>query len=76
MTDLSLIPLDDLIEAIEKRCDSMVFAYTQNLNGLEESCRFYWHGGNFTAIGLAERLINKIHLEMDTKEAEQDDPEA
>lgn len=59
MKDLSLIPIDDLIDEIEKRCETFVCSY--RLTGAEEIemryCR-YGKGTWFDSVGLATMLQN------------------
>lgn len=76
MQDLSLIPIDDLVEELHKRSDCIVIGYIQGIDKNNESVYINWYGSKFTAIGLGERLINKIHSQIDEVEAQEDGDDA
>ncbi len=47
MTDLSLIPIDDLIKEVENRCHEFVCAYTPNDFQKDKELKFYYGKGSW-----------------------------
>jgi len=69
--DLALVPLDDILDELNKRYDACIFAYITSLNKKEEASRFSWHGGKFNCIGLTEALKEKVLDDLRAEEDEQ-----
>lgn len=64
MTDLSLVPLDELIEEMRKRSDTLIIAYTKSLNKENEEVYFRYFGSKFTALGMVAHFQDKIAGEL------------
>jgi hypothetical protein len=62
MSDLSLIPMDDLVKEVEKRCDSFICAYeTPEDKAKNSNMKFYYGKGLWMrAVALAAILENDI----------------
>jgi hypothetical protein len=61
MNDLSLISIDELIDEVEKRCNSFVCAYTPVDFNIKKESRFrYGKGKWFESCALANILNNDI----------------
>ncbi len=52
MMDLSLVPLDDLVEEIVERHDSVIVGMTKLKTGKESSFDFVWRGGLMPCLGM------------------------
>ena len=61
MSDLSLIPLDDLIKEIESRCNVFICAYEPNDFQKTKELQYYYGKGSWhTACALANVLNNDV----------------
>jgi len=72
MADLSLVSIDELIDEVERRNDACIIAYIKTLDSKMEDAQFCYHGGKFTALGLARGMAYKLErdLGMDEKDDE------
>ena len=56
--DLSLIPIDDLKAEIFKRSDIAILAWVRFVDAGDPVIEVDFHGGNVSAVGLAETVKN------------------
>lgn len=65
VTDLSLIPLTDLLKEAMRRCPTFVVAYHEpNQDGGEGAGMVRWEGNQYTCYGLAQHLADVIAAEL------------
>jgi len=73
MSDLQLVPVEDLVDELKTRFDAVVVAGVQH-NGRPKPDRYYfYHGGFATELGLTELLKEEILGEFYDNEEEDDD---
>jgi hypothetical protein len=77
MSDLSLVTMDEIWKELCTRNDACIFAAVKNPTAEEEESHFFYYGGQFTAIGLASQLKEKINYKLikDSFVQESDDNE-
>jgi hypothetical protein len=65
MTDheLELVPTDDLIEELWRRCDAGIVCLQMRPTAGESAERLQWHGGAFNAIGMARWAEKRFYQE-------------
>lgn len=60
MTDLSLVPIDDLVAEIGSRVDTSIFAYTRYVDGGDPIIDYAYKGEFLTSIGLCDWVKSGI----------------
>jgi len=64
MTELSLVPLDDILDELGKRVDSYVFAYVTEHDKVRDKSQVSFRGGKYSCLGLAVDIQNVISDEL------------
>ncbi len=76
MTDLDLIPTEDLVEEIQRRHDSAIITLRKCQTDTVDTRTMWWFGGLFNCLGLAEytrqALLDRV---MDSEKITGDDAE-
>lgn len=67
--DLSLIPIEDLIEEIDKRTDANVIL-TLKVKGNNELHEFHFFGGHMIPLGLAEQFVFNLKSQKQLEETD------
>ena len=58
MDNLDLIPIDDLIEAVERRCKEFICAYTPNEFQRDKELKFYYGKGSWQRSCCLSNVLN------------------
>jgi hypothetical protein len=58
--ELDLVETEELVNALGRRFDAVLFAYCTDIKDGEEATQVYWRGGRILAIGLAHDTLHKI----------------
>ena len=61
MTDLSEIPLDTILDEIQRRCPYYVFGCGRIEDGGDDVFDTYWNGHHLKSLGLCVKLVNDIN---------------
>jgi hypothetical protein len=63
--DLSLATVDDVLDELQKRYDSVMICAVRSRSESQEEHIINWRGGALGAIGLAERARVRINAYLD-----------